>query len=499
MPQPTKPIKTANGCRPAQLIGLWLMDPTTLERYRQQAVGVNLAELAEQYAAEWGTFDFDQFAGIGGAGNVDRDARPYKVHNGVAYFAINGPTTKYPTSFQRLFGGTSTVMLERSVRLAMADPEVKGGMMLVEDAPGGTVAGSHELWTALRAFGKAKPLHVHASDLMASASYLYGCAGQRLTANATAHVGNIGVRTALVDTSKKFEKEGVTVVPFTTGAFKSFGMDGVEVTEEHRREMQKMVDQLGDMFFGCVAEARGLTKEQIKAMEARVYMGAEAVQMKLIDGVCSREEAVASLHKQLAAPNSGRGGPTPNPARRSASMDLIAQLQQALGDANLSEDGAVARVRQLVSLQQRNTELQQQLDALRASSPAMPAAEMVVDLAEVAEGKINNAVAAGNLPPVIAETLKATCGIGKGLKPNAFMFAKVPSLDGQRPVDVVLKMHADAKGQQAADVPATGSQSTIQRIERNVPGSESAADLAKIEAQADADVKRFKAERGIFT
>jgi hypothetical protein len=52
---------------------------------------------------------------------------------------VTGPTTPQPTSFSRVLGGTATSHVERSLRAAVADDQVKSILMRYE-SPGGTLA-----------------------------------------------------------------------------------------------------------------------------------------------------------------------------------------------------------------------------------------------------------------------------------------------------------------------------------------------------------------------
>lgn len=478
MPVQTFP-KSATGCRPAQLFGLYLMEPEHLCRFKDQAAAVDLVELQRQHAADWVEQDIDAMLSDGGRFTADllttevkAPPKPYNVVNGVAMIGISGPTTKYPTSFQRLFGGTSTLMKIKALRVAADDSDVRAAMLDIEDAPGGTVAGSQELHTAIREFAKVKPIHAHITDLGASAAYLYASACQRVTANHTAHVGSIGVRSALIDTSKAFEQKGVRVIPITTGKFKGMGMDGVEVTPEHVAEMQRHVDQLGDLFFKQVAESRSLPVAAVKALEARVFMSPDALENKLIDAICSIDEAHAAL-AQKAATSRGHVVGTGNgsPVNRSNDQMNIAQIIAALGLTTISESAPESAI--LSAMQGMRDQIKSQtetIERLQANAPVYPVAEALPDLHEAAIGRIDAAMNADKLPPVIAGALREKLGTAE--KPNAFMLARFKQLDNKRPIDMVLELHADATA--SAEVPEKGEKSQSQRtanlLHRNVPG-----------------------------
>jgi len=153
----------------------------------------------------------------------------------------------------------------------------------------------------------------------------------------------------------------------------------------------------------------------------------------------------------------------------------IGQILAALGltgiNADTANEGAILAAMQ--GMREKITAQAQQIDTLKADAPTWPVADALPDLYEAAIGRINAAMEADKVPPVIAEALRERCGTAE--KPNAFMFARFKQLDGKRPIDMVLDLHANAAGQQGKDVPNKGEESPSQRItqlKRPVPGGE---------------------------
>src|SRR5262245_25294579 len=119
------------GCKPQSLFGPWSIEPTRFQKMLDIALAADLNKLAQ---------DQKEMAQKGVPGPP-----PYEMlADGIAGIRLDGPMTKYDSSFSSLFGGVSTVRTRRAVRDAMADPNVKG-IMLIFDSPGGTVAGTSDL------------------------------------------------------------------------------------------------------------------------------------------------------------------------------------------------------------------------------------------------------------------------------------------------------------------------------------------------------------------
>src|SRR5947209_1969887 len=113
---PSANLKSPTGCRPAQLFGLWSMEPERFKKLYAQAMRVDLVALGAVRKARKADapdaplpsqrpdiedsedeYDLD-----------DEMDQPYTISNGIAQIAVTGPMSKYETSFQGMFGGTST-------------------------------------------------------------------------------------------------------------------------------------------------------------------------------------------------------------------------------------------------------------------------------------------------------------------------------------------------------------------------------------------------------
>jgi signal peptide peptidase SppA len=265
-----------------QLFGLWAIRPETLELYFD-AIKSGMAEAKTPLS--------------------DRVIDDYSVNDGVAVIGISGPMTKAPTKWQGSLGGTATITTRRAIRAAVADPAIESIMLHIE-SPGGTVAGTADLANEVASADAQKPVYAHIDDLGASAAYWVASQARRVTANQTAQVGGIGVRTALLDTSKRAEMEGVKVIPVASSTMKAAGTEGAPVTPEHIKDMQRQVDELNSVFVQAVADGRGIGIEHAELLaDGTIRIGKAAVSAGLIDGVESFETALKGAQEQHAMKN----------------------------------------------------------------------------------------------------------------------------------------------------------------------------------------------------
>jgi len=162
------------------------------------------------------------------------------------------------------------------------------GVMIVVDSAGGSAMGCQEACDVVQFM--TKPVVAYIQGYGCSAAYRFACYCDQIFATKSAQVGSIGTALTVRDTSKQYAEAGVEVVAATTGQFKSFGSEGLPVTQEHRQFMAERVavEQAG---FAAALTVRGLSAEQQAAVsDGRYWSAAEALQLGLIDGVKSVTE-----------------------------------------------------------------------------------------------------------------------------------------------------------------------------------------------------------------
>jgi signal peptide peptidase SppA len=388
------------------------------------------------------------------------------------------------------------MMVEKALTQAMADKDVSSILMHFDSAPGGTVAGAYELVDRIHSIkGQGKPIAAHISDQGTSAAYLFASACDYITANRNAVVGSIGTRAQLIDTSEKLKRDGIKVIPIASGKYKAAGLDGTKITSDQIKDFQRQIDVMNEQFIADVVKGRPeLTAAKVKGMEARCYIGNEALAKGLIDGISSFENALVGLQQNKTAIGvSGIPGVITKPAapfiQRSVRMDMLTELRELFGAAEMSEEQAVAKVRSLktdaarvTTLAGDNDRLKSENEALAKFKPKEPDMEALRDRADLTEGRIDVAVAKQELPPVLATKLKGL--VMKDGKPNPFWLTTVSAIEA-RPIDALLGMFAGEK----LGGPATGSQTAVQDgkvLDREVPGADPNAAKPPTQEQIDA-------------
>jgi signal peptide peptidase SppA len=230
------------------------------------------------------------------------ESRPYEILDGVAVISIEGVMAKRANLMMQISGGVSTQLIARDLRAAADDPAVHS-IILSIDSPGGTVDGTQTLADLVAQINTTKPVVSLASGSMASAAYWVGSAASRVfVAESTTLVGSIGVVATHLDISKAEELRGVKTTEIVAGAYKRIASQYAPLTSAGRQSMQDQVDYTYSLFVEAVARQRGVSADKVLSdmADGRVFMGQQAIDAGLVDGVSTLNQLVELLNQERA-------------------------------------------------------------------------------------------------------------------------------------------------------------------------------------------------------
>lgn len=187
----------------------------------------------------------------------------------------------------------STEFVEE-LRRHQDDPSERALVVRI-DSPGGGVAPSQEMYSALRDYAEStnRPVIASVSNVAASGGYYVACGADRILANPGSLTGSIGVIWSFADASKLMEKIGVRVEVVKTGAMKDAGAYWRALTPDERATMERTLDDVKLQFAETVAESRHLPLERVLALaDGRVFSGREAQGHGLVDSLGGLETAL---------------------------------------------------------------------------------------------------------------------------------------------------------------------------------------------------------------
>jgi protease IV len=178
------------------------------------------------------------------------------------------------------------------------NPAVKAVVVRV-NSPGGVVAPTQEIYSAVQRVRKAgKPVVASFGAVAASGGYYVGAATNRIFANPGTLTGSIGVVMQMANVEGLLKKVGVEYVVVKAGAYKDVGNFARTMTPEERRILQALLDDVHGQFIAAVAQGRGLEESAVRAVaDGRIYSGAQAKSLKLVDELGGFEEAVEAAGK----------------------------------------------------------------------------------------------------------------------------------------------------------------------------------------------------------
>jgi protease-4 len=171
------------------------------------------------------------------------------------------------------------------------------------DSPGGTTAGSQQLYDALRELQAKKPMVVVVDGLAASGAYIAALSCDHIIAEDTSLVGSIGVLFQFPNFTDALKTIGVKVESIKSSPLKA-APNGFEPTSpEAKAAIEAIVLDSYAWFKNLVMTRRQMTDGQLAAVaDGRVFTGRQAVPLKLIDGIGNERTAVSWLEQEKKVP-----------------------------------------------------------------------------------------------------------------------------------------------------------------------------------------------------
>jgi protease IV len=167
------------------------------------------------------------------------------------------------------------------------------------DSPGGTTAGSEQLYDSLCDLQAKKPMVVVVDGLAASGAYIAALSSEHIVAQDTSLVGSIGVLFQYPNFTDVLKTIGVRVEEIKSSPLKA-APNGFEPTSpEARAAIEAIVLDSYAWFKNLVQTRRQLDDRQLgQVADGRVFTGRQAVGLKLVDEIGNEKIARAWLEKE---------------------------------------------------------------------------------------------------------------------------------------------------------------------------------------------------------
>ncbi len=183
----------------------------------------------------------------------------------------------------------------------LAEDEAVQGVLVRIDSPGGVVAPSQEIYSAVRSLAQKKPVVVSMGAVAASGGYYIACGADRIVANPGSITGSIGVKAQMLSFQGLMHKMGILDQTVVSGELKDAGSPTHALSEKERAYFQELVDDLHEQFVLAVAQGRNMELDEVRALaDGRAYTGQQAKQVGLVDALGGRQDAI-NLLRDMAA------------------------------------------------------------------------------------------------------------------------------------------------------------------------------------------------------
>ena len=206
----------------------------------------------------------------------------------IALIRIDGMIVAGESGFSMLGGaatGSDDVVDE--IETAVEDSDVKGIVLRI-NSPGGSAAGSQEIYQAVeRARGARNGEFVvvaSMADVAASGGYYVAAAADKILADRATITGSIGAIALHQDMSGLLEKIGVELEVIKSGALKDMLSPTAPLGDEAREIVRSLVMEVHDQFIADVANGRGMEESAVRTLaDGRIYTGQQAKEKGLVD------------------------------------------------------------------------------------------------------------------------------------------------------------------------------------------------------------------------
>lgn len=177
----------------------------------------------------------------------------------------------------------------------MNDDDVKAVVVRINSG-GGDAYASEQLWHQMVELKKKKPVVVSMGDYAASGAYYMSCPADWIVAQPNTLTGSIGIFAAIPDMSGLItQKLGVKFDEVKTNRNSTFGnVMARPFNDEELSYLQAYVNRGYQLFRQRVADGRRQKTADIeKVAQGRVWLGSDALKIKLVDELGGLNQAVA--------------------------------------------------------------------------------------------------------------------------------------------------------------------------------------------------------------
>ncbi len=229
----------------------------------------------------------------------------------------------------------------REIRQLRQDDDVKAIVLRV-NSPGGSASAAEQIQRELRLTMQVKPVVISMGSVAASGGYWISTYADRIYAEPDTITGSIGVFGLFVNIQKLANNLGVTWDSVKTGKLAGMLSISRPKTPEELAVFQRMVDWTYEQFTDKVAAGRKLEKAHVlEIAQGRVWSGAEAKKIGLVDDIGGLNDAIRYAAKKAGLGNNYQLVEYPRPRNLS---EIIDQFMRDMSPGASLGNGALGQM-----------------------------------------------------------------------------------------------------------------------------------------------------------
>lgn len=224
--------------------------------------------------------------------NVKRNTPKDKSGNIIAvYYAYGEIDSQADIAYDE---GINSEKVIKDLRKLRENKDVKAVVLRV-NSPGGSAYASEQIWREVSLLKEEKPVIVSMGDYAASGGYYISCAATQIVAEPTTLTGSIGIFGMFPDVSKLVnDKLDIHIDGVKTNQLSDIGIINRPFNPEEQTLIQNMVNEGYELFTKRCADGRNIPIEELKKIaEGRVWTGAMAKELNLVDELGGLDKAIA--------------------------------------------------------------------------------------------------------------------------------------------------------------------------------------------------------------
>jgi signal peptide peptidase SppA len=227
-------------------------------------------------------------------GDKVEGTRRVRARDGIATIRIEGTIVRRADFFTEISGGVSVETLALDFNSVLKNDNIKSIVFYI-DSPGGEVTGINEFAQMIFDARGIKPISAYVCGMCASGAYWIASACEKITIDATALLGSIGVIASCLDVSRADAMHGFEEIVVRSDLSPNKNLP--PRTPEGRQHLQGVVNSIAEVFVTTLARNRGVTREKVISDfgQGGILVGSEAVRAGLADALGSYEQGLIEM------------------------------------------------------------------------------------------------------------------------------------------------------------------------------------------------------------